>query len=155
KSRIREIRLYWVDDNVNQSTTPQSISQSTDSSKTAINSSNPDILRRVWVVHGRDERLRTGLFSFLRSIGLEPLEFGQARALTKKPMPCVGEILEVAFEHAQAVLVLLTPDDQARLRADLVRDSDPAYEKDLTGQARPNVLFEAGMALISHRDQTI
>jgi predicted nucleotide-binding protein len=109
----------------------------------------------VWVIHGRDERLRRGLFDFLRNIGLHPLEFSEARRLTGKPMPYVGEILEAAFAHAQAVVVLLTPDDEARLRPDLQSPSDLSYEKNLTGQARPNVLFEAGMAFISHPDRTI
>src|SRR5581483_4517669 len=111
--------------------------------------------RRVWVVHGRDDRLRSGMFAFLRSIGLQPLEFSSARRLTDKPTPYVGEILDAAFAHAQAVVVLLTPDDEARLRHDLVQPGDPSYEKELTGQARPNVLFEGGMALVSHRNQTL
>lgn len=111
--------------------------------------------RRVWVVHGRDDRLRRGLFDFLRSIGLEPLEFSEARKRTGKPMPYIGEILDAAFQHAQAVVVLLTPDDEARLRTDLQKDGDPDHERVLCGQARPNVLFEAGMALVSHPDRTI
>lgn len=61
------------------------------------------------------------MFTFLRSIKLESLEFSEARKRTGKPMPYVGEILEVAFQHAQAVVVLLSPDDQAHLRADLQR----------------------------------
>lgn len=111
--------------------------------------------RRVWVVHGRDERLRLAMFTFLRSIGLEPLEFSEARGLTHKSSPYVGEILDAAFEHAQAVVVLLTPDDQARLRPDLVLASDQNWEKELTGQARPNVLFEAGMAFSRHPSHTV
>jgi predicted nucleotide-binding protein len=114
-----------------------------------------DKTRRVWVVHGRDERLRTGIFTFLRSIGLEPLEFLEARKLTGRPFPYVGEILDIAFEHAQAVVVLLTPDDEARLRPDLQSPADPPHERKLTGQARPNVLFEAGMSIVSHPKQTV
>lgn len=112
-------------------------------------------VRRVWVVHGRDERLRRGVFDFLRSIGLEPLEFSEARKLTGKPMPYVGEILHAAFQHAQAVVVLLTPDDEARLRPELQKEGDPDHERVLFGQARPNVIFEAGMALVSHPEQTL
>jgi predicted nucleotide-binding protein len=111
--------------------------------------------RRVWVVHGRNDRLRTGLFTYLRSFGLEPLEFSEARKLTGKPLPYVGDILEAAFQHAQAVVVLLTPDDEARLRPEFQTPADPEFEKILTGQARPNVLFEAGMAIVSHRDRTV
>jgi hypothetical protein len=63
--------------------------------------------------------------------------------------------LDAAFKHAQAAVVLLTPDDEARLRADLIQSDDLGHEKMLTGQARPNVLFEAGMAFASHPDQTV
>jgi hypothetical protein len=56
---------------------------------------------------------------------------------------------------AKAVVVLLTPDDEARLRPFLQGRRDPIYEKELTPQARPNVLFEAGMALASHPTQTV
>lgn len=124
-------------------------------SLTTTDTKSADKARRVFVVHGRDERLRRGTFDFLRSIGLEPLEFSEARKLTGKPMPYVGQILEVAFQHAQAVVVLLTPDDEARLRDDLQRPTDPSYEKVFAGQARPNVLFEAGMAVVSHPERTI
>jgi len=111
--------------------------------------------RRVFVVHGRDERLRKEIFDFLRAIGLDPIEWGHAIALTGKASPYIGEILDAAFKHAQAVIALLTPDDEARLRADLVREDDLPYEKSLTGQARPNVLFEAGMAFAFHPGNTV
>jgi len=111
--------------------------------------------RRVFVIHGRDERLRAGTFMFLRALGLEPLEWTKAIQLTGKASPYIGEILEAAFNHAQAAVVLLSPDDEARLRADLLTVDDPVSERMLTGQARPNVLFEAGMAFASHPSQTV
>jgi predicted nucleotide-binding protein len=114
-----------------------------------------DKTKRVFVIHGRDERLRVGVFTFLRALGLEPLEWIKAIQLTGKPSPFIGEILDAAFKHAQAAVVLLTPDDEARLREDFVQPSDPPYEKVLTGQARPNVLFEAGMAFASHPNETV
>jgi len=73
----------------------------------------------------------------------------------KKASPYIGEVLEAAFSKAQAVVVLLTPDDEARLKKEFQTGSDPAYEKTLTGQARPNVLFEAGMAFGTHPEQTV
>jgi predicted nucleotide-binding protein len=59
----------------------------------------------------------------------------------------VGEILDAAFRKAAAVVVLLSPDDEAKLKAEFIKSNDSAYEKRLTGQARANVLFEAGMAM--------
>lgn len=94
-------------------------------------------------------------FSLLRSLGLRPLEWQRAIELTKKPTPYVGEILDAAFSKARAVIVLMTPDDEARLRQELVRSNDPDWEKELQGQPRPNVLFEAGMAFGSHPDSTV
>ena len=101
----------------------------------------------VFVVHGRNEQLRRSLFGFLRSIGLEPIEWRQAIKLTRKPSPYVGEILDAAFRKAAAVVVLLSADDEAKLKAGFIKSNDPAHEKRLTGQARANVLFEAGMAM--------
>jgi hypothetical protein len=87
------------------------------------------------------------LFAFLTAINLRPIEFSKARTATKKPTPYVGEILEAAFASAQAFVVILSPDDWAWLREDLQEENDPEYEKQATLQARPNVLFEAGMAM--------
>ncbi len=109
----------------------------------------------VFVVHGRDERLREAMFSFLRSIGLKPLEWSEAIALTGSGSPFVGQILDTAFSDAQAFVVLLTGDDESRLRQHLHGADEPPYETDLTPQARPNVLFEAGMALARYPERTI
>jgi predicted nucleotide-binding protein len=107
------------------------------------------------VVHGRDRDKRNAMFRFLRAIGLEPIEWSRAVQATRQAAPYIGEILDRAFQDAVAVVVLLTPDDQARLKASLRRNSDPPYESTLTGQARPNVLFEAGMVFGSHPRSTV
>lgn len=109
----------------------------------------------VFVVHGRNRAARDAVFDFLRSIGLRPLEWTQALKLTKKGSPYVGEILDAAFGEAAAIIVLLTPDDEARLQRAFVLSSDPKHEKQLTGQARPNVLFEAGMAFGKNPNSTV
>ena len=109
----------------------------------------------VFVVHGRNVELRDALFAFLRSIGLRPLEWSEAIIRTNKPSPFIGEVLEVAFSTAQAVIVLLTPDDEARLRPNLVDLDEPDYERGLTPQARANVLFEAGMAMGRSPERTV
>lgn len=111
--------------------------------------------RCVFVVHGRNEGARKAMFGFLRALGLEPLEWSNAIALTGSPSPYVGQVLDVAFREAQAVVVLLTGDDLARLGTAFVAPQDPVYERELTPQARPNVLFEAGMALGRQPERTI
>ncbi|WP_409998974.1 TIR domain-containing protein [Bradyrhizobium sp. SZCCHNRI2007] len=54
--------------------------------------------------------------------------------------------LDAALRNAAATVVLLTSDDEARLSRKYLTDGAPEHERTLTAQARPNVLFEAGMA---------
>lgn len=110
-------------------------------------------LRAVFVVHGRNREAKDGMFSFLRALGLKPLEWSQAVNLTRKASPYIGEVLEKAFSSAQAVVVLLTPDEITYLRPEYAEADDP--ETKPVAQARPNVLFEAGMAFGRHPDRTI
>lgn len=109
----------------------------------------------VFVVHGRDSDARRELFSFLHSLGLQPIEWNQAIKMTGEASPYVGTILDTAFREAAAVVVLLTPDDEVRLRKRYHKPREPEYEKRLSGQARPNVLFEAGMAFGRNPDSTV
>ena len=103
--------------------------------------------REVFVVHGRNLVARDALFEFLRAIDLHPLEWSEVVQTTGKASPYIGEILYAAFSRSHAVVVLFTPDDEARLKSEFQRRNDPPHETQLTGQARPNVLFEAGMAM--------
>jgi len=110
---------------------------------------------RVLVVHGRDLAVRDAMFDFLRSLALQPIEWSAAVKETKKAAPYVGEVVTTMFRQAAAVVVLLTPDDEARLRRGYLKPSDPRHERELTGQPRANVIFEAGRAFGSHPDATI
>lgn len=102
--------------------------------------------RSVFVVHGRNEGLRRSIFDFLRSINLAPMEWSRAVELTGEGSPYIGQVLDAAFNNATAVVVLMTPDEIAYLQPRYGgRDDDP--ETQPMPQARPNVLFEAGMAL--------
>jgi predicted nucleotide-binding protein len=109
----------------------------------------------VFVVHGRNEPARKAMFEFLRASGLNPLEWGQAVKMTGKVSPFVGEILDAAFDSSGAVVVLLMGDDLASLREEFRHAHDPDYETAPSPQARPNVLFEAGMAFGRHPEKTI
>lgn len=106
----------------------------------------PGTGRSVFVVHGRNEDLRRSMFEFLRSINLAPMEWTTAVQLTGEGSPYIGQVLDAAFSHATAVVVLMTPDEVAYLQPRYsAGDADPETEP--AAQARPNVLFEAGMAL--------
>ena len=109
----------------------------------------------VFVVHGRNEKLRRSLFDFLRALGLKPLEWEKVVLMTREINPYIGHILDNTMAKVQAVLVLFSPDDLAKLQPELLTNSDGVSEKQLRGQPRPNVLFEAGLALGRHPDKTI
>lgn len=110
---------------------------------------------RVLVVYGRNQRLRDDLFTLLRAAGLEPIEWGEAITLTGQAAPYIGQVLDAAFANAQAVVVLLTPDDEVRLTAAFWKEHDGPHERELRGQPRANVLFEAGLALGLHPGRTV
>lgn len=95
------------------------------------------------------------MFHFLRTIGLKPKEWSQAISDTGKASPFIGEVLDTAFTVASAIVVLLTPDDEARLRQQFLSPTDPSHEVELTPQARANVLFEAGMGMGRDPGRTI
>ena len=115
----------------------------------------PEDAQLVFVIHGRNLKAREELFIFLRSIGLQPMEWSKLVHNTGKTMPHITEILDVAFNKAHAVIVLITPDDEARLKETFRDSNDPPHETTLSGQARPNVLFEAGMAMGRNPEKTI
>ena len=101
-------------------------------------------------------RRRDAMFEFLRALGLDPLEWEELVATTGSAMPYSGEAVEQGFRQAQAVVVLFSPDDEARLHPDLHGcQGEPEHERELTGQPRANVILEAGLAVATHPDRTI
>jgi len=112
-------------------------------------------LRKVFVVHGRNARLRDGLFDFLRALGLRPEEWSESLAGTGIPSPYVGQVLDNSLAGAAAIIVLMTPDDEGCLKKEFWGHDEPEHERQLTGQARLNVIFEAGMAIGRYPQKTI
>jgi predicted nucleotide-binding protein len=110
--------------------------------------------RQVFVAYGRNRVARLAVFAFLRSIGLVPIEWSRALAATGQASPYVGEVLDAGLAAAQAVVVLWTPDEIVSLRPEYADGEDdpdvvPAF------QARPNVIFEAGLALGRAPDRVV
>jgi hypothetical protein len=116
---------------------------------------DPERARKVMVVYGRDSSASSAMFDFLRALKLDPQEWISLVHATENAAPYTGEVLDRALEIAQAVVVLFTPDDDARLRADLLLADDGPEERDLRGQPRPNVLYEAGLAMGRHPTRTV
>ncbi len=123
--------------------------------KPMVKSLNEGKSKNVWVIHGRNGQLKDAVFQFLHAIELHPIEWTEARALTGSGSPYIGDILEYGFDYAQAFVVLLTGDDEAKLREIYLEQSDPEDERNLTPQARLNVIFEAGMAFGRDPDRVI
>jgi len=110
----------------------------------------------IFVVHGRDIQLNTDIFAFLRAIGLNPLEWSQAIKSAKGANPHVDDVIYGAMEKVWGVLVMFSPDEEARLKRKFCSplDKKKGLNK-LDGQARPNVIFEAGLALGAHSKKTL
>ena len=111
----------------------------------------------VFVVHGRDEGLRKSMFEFLRALNLNPMEWSKAVLLPRKggANPHVDDIIDAAMDRVQAVIVIFSPDDLAMLKGALLSKGEKTTEGTLTGQPRPNVIFEAGLALGRHPEKTL
>ncbi|MES2825732.1 MAG: nucleotide-binding protein [Pseudomonadota bacterium] len=92
--------------------------------------------KKVFVVHGHDERSKTNLEVFLHEIGLEPVVLHRQadEGLT---------IIEKFEKHGDVgyAFILLTPDEIAYLRTE---EKKPDGERFKEFRARPNVIFEFG-----------
>lgn len=111
--------------------------------------------RRVFVVYGRDTELTSRFFDLLRAVDLRPLEWEQLVEATGRATPSLAEVVTRAPHFAQATLVLLSADDIVELHSDLYLAEDKAHERDRGAQARPNVLFELGLAVMAYPGSTV
>src|SRR5690606_7097662 len=132
------------------------IGSNTSRKETSIQEKRGDTMNnKVFVIHGRNTKLRKAMFAFLRSIGLQPIEWEQALLMTGNPSPYIGDVLDVAFGHAQAIIAMHSPDDEGRLKDEFHGDNEKDYEVNLTSQARQNVVFETGMAFGRNPERTV
>jgi hypothetical protein len=99
---------------------------------------------KVFVIHGRDNTARHEMGVFLRSMGLEPLWFRDVRKNMSGTVQII-KVVEHGMELAQGVLALFTPDEFAALHP-VLRKKGESGDAVQRWQARPNVLFEAGLA---------
>jgi predicted nucleotide-binding protein len=102
---------------------------------------------KVFLVHGRNIMAKKAMIEFLNSINIEVLEWTAIIAATQNPNAFLHEIIRKGFELAQAVVVLMTPDDIGNLREELCSESEDLDEVESRHRARQNVIYEAGLAL--------
>ena len=105
--------------------------------------------KTVFIIHGRNMKALDALIQFLTSLGLDPHDFDDIRR-KMSGTPTIWEVVEAALTQAQAIIVLATPDEHVALHPDF-RGS---HEVD-RWQPRPNVLIEAGAAMIMGRERTL
>lgn len=111
--------------------------------------------RDVLVINGRDEQTRRAMTDFLRAIDLRPLEWENLVRSTGQGAPSLLAVVRTAMAQAQAVLVLLTPDDMAQLRPELETSEEVQRNADSHYQPSPGVLIELGLALGVCPERTI
>jgi predicted nucleotide-binding protein len=111
----------------------------------------------MFVVHGRDAKLNRDIYAFLSTIGIVPMEWDQAiKAAKGGANLIVGDVIGQAMESVQGVMVLFSPDEESKVRTKFASTSDKKKGLHLKGfQPRPNVIFEAGLALGAHSDKTV
>ncbi len=124
-------------------------SEDIQTNKTTIMDKNKS--NKIFLVHGRDIKEKNSLTTYLKTINIEIIEWEQAVVMTGNPSATTLDIIKAGFNNAQAVLVLFTPDEEVKLRDELL--SDAKREKGF--QPRPNVIFEAGLAFATHPNRTI
>lgn len=107
----------------------------------------------LFLVHGRDKQLNEDMFSFLRALGLNPMEWNAAVKIAPGANPNIGSIINKAMARVQAVLVMFSPDETVRLKAKFCTQAEK--KAGAGDQSRPNVLFEAGLALGGHPKKTL
>lgn len=112
----------------------------------------------VFVVHGRDAKLRDAMYELLGALGLKAQEWGHAirrAARGRGGNPYVNDAVTKIMEEAQAIVVMLSPDDEVKLKDQFVTKNERSTEGKLRGQARPNVIFETGIAIGTHHRKTV
>lgn len=104
--------------------------------------------RSIFVVHGRNLALRDSMAKFLRALDLHPLEWSSLVEKSQQGSPHIDELLDLGLAQSKASVVLISPDEEVRL-------SIGAGASEAGWQARPNVYFEAGMALARAPSQVV
>lgn len=108
---------------------------------------------RIFVIHGRNGLALDSIRAFLHSLGLECVTFIEV-AGTMRPDATIGEVVVQGIAQTWATLVLLTPDEGSILRRGCWSSEDVPVDRG-RWQARPNVLFEAGLALAAKKERVI
>jgi len=103
--------------------------------------------RYVFVVRGRDQAAYEALAAFLMALDLRIVTWEDAARGAGGGTPHTLDIVRAGIDMANAVVVLMTPDDLGHVKPQFLDPRDHPSEANATGQARQNVVFEAGWAM--------
>ncbi len=108
--------------------------------------------RGVFIIHGRNHKVRDYVINILCRMGLDPIQWEKAKASLGTPHPYTMDVVLKGLQMGRAALVILTPDDLAQTREQWAQD---AADRSPMGQPRLNVILEMGMALGRFEDRTV
>jgi predicted nucleotide-binding protein len=111
--------------------------------------------RTVYVVYGHDTDTIHKINALLKDLGLKFLKKEEAVGLTKETAPFIGRVIDSAFEYAQAVIVLLTGDEEVQLCNEFQHYDDEYFERVFYPQPTQEQIFEAGYAFGKSPERTI
>ena len=107
--------------------------------------------KKVFIIHGRNVEARAAVEHFLKALKLEPIDFDELAA--DMGTEFVGNIVVEGVRRAQGVVALFTPDEFAALLPAFRKTHDKPSDI-MRWQARPNVIFEAGIAFGIARERS-
>ena len=109
--------------------------------------------KRVFIVYGRNTSAHREVGLYLEALGLEVFDLRSASAACGTAAH-VSDVVRYAMQQAQAIIVVFTDDELAALRPEY-RNPGTDNADSVRWQARPNVLFEAGLAFGVDQNRTI
>jgi hypothetical protein len=109
--------------------------------------------RSVFIIHGHDLKVRDELVNFVKALGLETPSFEDHAGESSAPV--ILNVVLDGIRDADLVIALFTAEEHAALYNPATGAYEGGRENESRWQARPNVIFEAGMALGLKGDRTI
>jgi predicted nucleotide-binding protein len=111
--------------------------------------------RYVFVVRGRDKAAYDALAALLVALDLRIVTWDDASRGVGAGTPHTLDIVRSGIEMSDAVVVLMTPDDLGQVKPEYGLAGDDPREARASGQARQNVVFEAGWAMALNQNGVV
>lgn len=139
------------------SNTPRQFARpGTTAPKPAPSTAAPAPRRHVFIVRGRDTAAHDALVALLLALDLKVVTWDDAARHAGGGSPHTLDVVRAGIEISDAVVVLMTPDDLGQVKSDFYNAArDDPREATPTGQARQNVVFEAGWAMALNQSRVI